>query len=667
MGAWLRAGVEDSVDPVQRRSNSVHRDLSQPLMSTPCVLVVDDLPANLVALESVIGELRYPVVLANSGSDALKRMLETEFACVLLDLRMPGIDGLETAALIRKRERHRDLPILFITSGQPSLDEMSQAYSLGAVDFIQRPLDSEILKSKIRVVAKLYAERDVARREKEAELRKGQERLALVFDQVPLALWSTDEKLRLTFCGGAMYGRGGVPRPEDLVGQSLHELLPAADGREHPTVVAHRSALLGGCQTYTEERSGRTYEGTLRPLRDARGDITGVLGVAVEVTERRQAHRVLQDCQEHFDSLMKGVKDYALIFLDPEGRVERWNIGAETISGYAAAEAVGMSYRRFFTPEDQASGKPDRLLSEAGQAGSIQDQGWRVRKDGTRFWADVLLTALRSPDRTLRGYVKITRDLTERRKAEEDMGQLKRDLEGLVEARTAALQGSVEELKAFNHTLAHDIRSPLRALIGMSQVLLEEYEGKALDRDGQVYLKGIVESARRMDQMTQDLLTYARLSQEEVVLEPLDVGPILGKTLAEMAADLAERNAAVTPEALCGTVRAHPLLVKQILTNLLYNAIKFVRPGVDPVVRVRSEARGAAVRIWVEDNGIGVATGDQSRIFRIFERLHPPKAYPGTGVGLAIVKRAVERMGGQVGLESEPGCGSRFWFELPRA
>jgi signal transduction histidine kinase len=215
-----------------------------------------------------------------------------------------------------------------------------------------------------------------------------------------------------------------------------------------------------------------------------------------------------------------------------------------------------------------------------------------VRKDGTRFWSETLLAALRRPDGTLRGYARITRDLTERHEAEERIRRLNDNLERLVRERTAALQDTVEELEAFNHTVAHDVRAPLRSVVGMGEILLEEYRGKALDERAEGWLREIVSAGQRMDRMTQELLAYSRLSREDVTLEALDPGPVVAETLSEMAADLEARKAAVRGEPFPWPVRGSRLLLKQILTNLLYNAIKFVGPGVEPKVRVLAEDRG---------------------------------------------------------------------------
>jgi PAS domain S-box-containing protein len=634
----------------------------------PSVLIVDDRPANLFALEVLIQDLGYCAVLANSGSEALKQLLEKEFACVLLDLRMPGIDGLETAALIRKRERHKDLPILFITSTEANLTELSQGYSLGAVDFIQRPLDSEILKSKIRAVVRLYERRGHAPLEKDEELRRGRQRLDLLFDQLPVALWSTDEDLFVTFCGGSLYGQGDVPPPDALVGKRLTELLPAMDGKEHPTVIAHRKALLGEKQSYAEERLGRTFEGVLRPLQDDQGRVTGVLGAAIDTTDRRRTEEALREGREQFELLMGGINDYAIIFLDPEGTITGWNVGAERIKGYSSVEAIGMPYARFFVAEELSSEeKAGRLLAEAARTGSVRDQGWRVRKDGSRFWADVLLAARRQPNGKLRGFVKITRDLTERHEAEEKLKLLNENLEQVVEKRTAELQTMVDDLKSFNHTVAHDLRAPLRVSIALSQVLLEEYEDKALDADGRDYLKRILNSGRRMDQLIQDLLAYAEISRRDLVLREIDLPSLLKETLTEMAGETEARHAVISQGKLPKSAKGDAVTIKHILTNLILNGIKFSRQGAHPQLRIAGEDRGRFVRLWVEDNGIGVAPENHDKIFRIFERLHTQEEYPGTGIGLAIVSRSVERLGGRVGVVSELGHGSRFWFELPKS
>jgi len=689
--------------------------------STPVVLIVDDLAANLVALESVVRQLGYQVVLANSGSDALKRMLETEFACILMDLRMPGIDGLETAALIRKRERHKDIPLIFLSSGDPSLVELSQAYSLGAVDFVRRPVDSDILKSKIRTVANLYAERALARREKEDELRRGRDRLALLFDQLPLALWSVDENLKLTFCGGSLYGKGDIPTPELLIGKPMAELLPEKDGREHPTLAAHRRALEGQEVTYSEERSGRTYEGCLRPVRDGRGRVMGVLGAAVDITERRRAEEALRKGRAELERELADVQLLQRVGAELilEGNAQALFEGIMD----AATRIMRSQYASIQMLSDRGNGKELRLLAFRGfspeaarfweyvRPGSGSTCGVALREGrrviapdvercdfmvGTEDLDTCLRTGIRAvqttplisrggaivgmisthwrephepSERDLRLFDILARqaaDLIERRAAEEKLRTLNAELDDRVREQTRALRETVTELDSFAYTVAHDLRSPLRSIHNFGELLREEAAPK-LGPVERGYLESIIRAGGRMDSLITDLLSYTRIHRQDVVLEKTDLEAVVSRVLEDLEAELSARNAEVTVSKPLPEVMGHGLLLTQALTNLISNAVKFVAPGTSPRVRISSQKERRRVRVWVEDNGIGIAPEHHPKLFQVFERIDPTEDYPGTGIGLAIVRRAAERMGGTVGVESAVGRGSRFWIDVPIA
>lgn len=236
-------------------------------------------------------------------------------------------------------------------------------------------------------------------------------------------------------------------------------------------------------------------------------------------------------------------------------------------------------------------------------------------------------------------------------------------LEDQVRARTAELQERNDELEAFGYSISHDLRAPLRAMQGFSQALLEDC-GDRLDAMGREYAERIVAGARRMDELIRDLLAYSRVSRAELQLVRVPLSPVAQRALAELSGALRARNATVHVDEPLPVVLGHPATLSQVLMNLLGNGLKFVPPERIPELRVGAEQRDSIVRVWVEDNGIGIAPEHQARIFRVFERLHSTDDYPGTGIGLAIVRKAVERMGGQVGVESRLGHGSRFWVEL---
>lgn len=239
-------------------------------------------------------------------------------------------------------------------------------------------------------------------------------------------------------------------------------------------------------------------------------------------------------------------------------------------------------------------------------------------------------------------------------------------LEERVRARTAQLQERNEELEAFAYSISHDLRSPLRAMEGFTQALIEDY-GDRLDETGRHHAERVVTAARTMDRLIDDLLAYSRITRTELPLAPLDLRRLIEESLQQLDADLRSRNARVAVADSLPAVIGHGPTLAQVLANLVANAIKFVPAERTPDVRITAEPRDGRVRLWVEDNGIGIAPEHHERIFRVFERLHRAAEYPGTGIGLAIVRKAMERMGGSSGLESALGRGSRFWIELPRA
>jgi signal transduction histidine kinase len=238
-------------------------------------------------------------------------------------------------------------------------------------------------------------------------------------------------------------------------------------------------------------------------------------------------------------------------------------------------------------------------------------------------------------------------------------------LEERVQERTRELQERNDDLEAFGYSISHDLRAPLRAMQGFSQIILEDY-GDRLDDKGRQHAQRIVVAAKRMDELIRDLLAYSRLSRATLETAPVNLQNVVTEALSQLEAELQRTGARVQVGEPLPTVRGHQSTLSQVVANLLGNSMKFVPPGRNPEVKVRAEPRNGQVRLWVEDNGIGILPEHQQRIFNVFERLHANDQYPGTGIGLAIVKKGMERMGGTAGVESEVNSGSRFWIELPR-
>ncbi|HEY9861012.1 MAG TPA: PAS domain S-box protein [Candidatus Obscuribacterales bacterium] len=248
----------------------------------------------------------------------------------------------------------------------------------------------------------------------------------------------------------------------------------------------------------------------------------------------------------------------------------------------------------------------------------------------------------------------------------EQLQRYTNELEQRVAERTMALQEAIDGLEIFTYSASHDLRAPLRAMEGLSQALLEDY-GDRLDPTGKKYAQEIAASAEQANQLVSDLLDYGRLSRAQITLQPLSLSELITNLLEQMDNELQARQAQVTVDHPLPEVVGHRLTLIQAIANLLNNAVKFVPKTRQPQVHLWAESHSGWVRLWIEDNGIGIAPEYQERIFQAFERLHTRQAYPGTGVGLAIVRKGVERMGGQVGVESNVGQGSRFWLELQAA
>jgi PAS domain S-box-containing protein len=349
--------------------------------------------------------------------------------------------------------------------------------------------------------------------------------------------------------------------------------------------------------------------------------------------------------------------DDAIVSKDLNGVITSWNKGAERLFGYSAGEVIGRPVTILMPPE--------RVNEEPGILARIR-KGERIdhyetirrRKDGTLV--NVSLTV--SPIKDVHGHVigasKIARDITDKVLAKEQ-------LEQTVAERTAQLRDTVAELEAFSYSVAHDMRAPLRSMTSYARFLEDDF-AQALPPKGQEFVRRIAASAQRLDGLITDVLNYSKVTRGEIQLERVDVEK-LTREIVDSYPDLQESGATILVQSPIPPVIGNIAALTQCVSNLLSNAIKFVPAGIPAQVRVRAEKKSEYVRIWFEDNGIGISEGGQKRIFQMFQRLNPTGEFEGSGIGLTIVRKAVERMGGRIGVESEPGQGSRFWIELKRA
>jgi len=358
--------------------------------------------------------------------------------------------------------------------------------------------------------------------------------------------------------------------------------------------------------------------------------------------------------------------DDAIVSKTLDGIVTSWNAGAERLFGFSARDIVRKSIKMII-PEDRLPEEAE-ILSKVVKGERLEHfETVRRRKDGTLVDVSITVSPLKDGDGRIIGASKIARNITEQKRAHDEALQVNAALEDRVRERTRSLQESVQELDSFAYTVAHDLRAPIRAIHSFGEILLEECAPKLTETERK-YLVEMIRAGSRMDTLICDLLAYSRISRQDTPISAVDLGSLVDGILIDMRDEITDRKAVVEVIRPLPRVAGHAVMLCQALVNLVANAIKFVLPGKDPHVRIRSERLPSGrIRLWVEDNGIGIAAEHKARLFKVFERLHGREEYPGTGIGLAIVRRAVERMRGSTGLVSVPGEGSNFWIELPEA
>jgi PAS domain S-box-containing protein len=388
---------------------------------------------------------------------------------------------------------------------------------------------------------------------------------------------------------------------------------------------------------------------------DELGILTDAFNRMLSETQENQRHLAEQ-------ARLLDLSTDAIIVRDMQDRVVFWNRGAEEIYGWTEAEALGkikseLLHTEFPQEPQQISA---RLYRDGRWAGDLI----QTRRDGTRIHVSTRWVLDRDAQREQDNsrVLTIDTDISARKQAEELMKSEAKRLDSLVEQRTARLQETIGELEAFSYSISHDMRAPLRAMQGYAKALLADYEDR-LEPQAQHYLDRISRSSNRLDSLIQDVLAYSRLTKGEIALHPVDLERLIEDILASHP-EFQAPEANIRMDRSLHRVLGHEAYLTQCITNLLGNAVKFVAPGETPEVRIRSERVNGKVRLWFEDNGIGIDPAHHDRIFQIFGQVYPEKKYGGTGIGLAIVRKAVQRMNGEVGVESGIDKGSRFWLIL---
>ncbi len=408
--------------------------------------------------------------------------------------------------------------------------------------------------------------------------------------------------------------------------------------------------------------------------RDNNNKIDEILNISVDVTESHlltlklaaMNEQMRQKESEH-QRMINEIEDYAILMIDKNGIIQNWNKGAEKIKGYTADEIIGKNFRIFYRKEDQKRKLPESLLEEAIKNGKATHEGWRIRKDGTTFWGNIVITALHDENNNVIGFSKVTRNLTDKKIAEDQMKEYARQME----KQNEELQRINIDLDSFTYTASHDLQEPLRKIKTFCN-LIETKAGKTFSEDTAAYFNRIVAAVSRMQNLIDSLLNYSRTTSAEKILIPTDLNNIVEEVKKELAEMIAEKDAKIIYEQL-PVIKVIPLQFQQLFLNIISNAIKYSRADVPPVIHITAEQFSERnedktqnlTKISVSDNGIGFEQKYADNIFKLFQRLHGRTEYSGTGIGLAICKKIVENHNGTINAISEPGKGSTFIITIP--
>jgi len=511
-----------------------------------------------------------------------------------------------------------------------------------------------------------------AQMQQELTLRKSEARYRVMVENVKdYAIFMLDTTGHiLTWNEGARLIKGYLP--DEIIGKHFSIFYTAPDLEDGKPARELRIAMATG--KYEEEgwrikKDGSVFWASvvITALYDEENRHIGFSKVTHDLTWRKESDEILRESEERHRLMIENVRDYAIFMLDHKGRIMSWNEGARRIKGYTADEIIGKYFSIFYPEEDIISGKPARELKIAIAEGKYEEEGWRLRKDGSRFWASVVITAVFNAKGALIGFSKVTRDLSERVQAEKELRESYdrfRRLANELKIANEDLSYANDELEQFTSIVSHDLQEPIRTIKSFLQLI--DLKIDAQQYDGlKTYIGKSVRAANRMRELISNLLQYAQLSKGDLTLHPVKVRDLISQAVQNLRAAIDAKGANITVDSEVEYVSGDRILLVQLIQNLLSNALKFCTD--QPQININVSEKEGDVHFAITDNGIGIAEADLGKIFEIFRRLDTEGQYPGTGIGLAICKKITDRHNGQIWPESEPGKGTTFHFTIKQA
>lgn len=593
---------------------------------------------------------------------------------LLLDVSMPEMDGLEALPQVTAASPHTRV-VMFTGFEQQGLDD--RVRRLGATALLEKSMSMRSLAPRLLELlgqpapvrgeprpsapSAEHAFGDATESAASVVLDEHRERFREVFEEAAIGMGTMTLAGRLVRANRALAELVELA-PDDLVGTAYRDLV--VDDGERPFEDQLAAALERGVGMVQFEHgllrmpASRRVLTTLAPIRDSSGTPLYLFAQLQDVSAQRAAEAALRQSEERFRLLVEGVSDYAIFMLDPSGKVQSWNAGAQRMKGYGAHEIIGQHFRRFYPVDLQRAGHPEHELELAIRDGRYEEEGWRVRKDGSRFYANVVITAIHDPSGHHVGFAKITRDVTERQRLQDERESAAIALEHAnaeLEAANQRLARAAADQAQLVATTAHELRTPIAILSGAVQTFADQHELAGDEREQM--LASMSTNAARLKRLLDDLLTAARLDAQAVALDlrPMPVAPVLAQAVAGARHRYPSLELTLVEPDPDLWVRADAGRFGQIVDNLVNNAVNHGRPPVEvSAVRVGDE-----VEIRVLDSGPGVPTDLRERLFDRYVTA----ARSGTGLGLYIVRELAQAHGGDA--RYEPGPPPAFVVTLP--
>lgn len=614
------------------------------------ILLVDDDPNILIAMEALLEGPGRTVLTAQTGQGALRHLLRHDCAVIVLDVRMPQMDGFELATLIRQRDRSRFTPLIFL-SGVDTMDaDVVRGLSSGAVDYLIKPVLPGILRHKVDAFVELFRLREWAKQQARRQSEERFRQLVEGIEDYAIFLLDADGNVA-TWNSGAerLTGYHG----EEILGRPYACFYPSEEAaRRQPEGDLKRAIKVATGQTARPEmdrqmvkKSGSRFIANvmITALRDDKSARQAYAVVIRDVTERKRA----EQATAHLAAIVTSSTD-AILSKTLDGTITTWNHGAELLFGYQAKEIIGQPVTRLLFPDrvEEEAHILDRIrLGERVE----QLEAVRRHKSGRAIDVSLTISPIIDATGTILGISSIARDITGRKQAER------------------ALQEANQELEAFSYTVSHDLRAPLRSINGFVKILIEDH-GPALNDGARRCLGIIYKGAHRMGELIDDLLTFSRLSRSPIDLRPLDPKDVIKEAWLDLRQEREGRQVEFIVNDL-PHCRADRRLLKQVWINLLSNALKYTRPRDSARIEIGwsgEDRHSKDVVYWIRDNGVGFDQRYVHKLFGVFQRLHRAEDFEGTGVGLAIVQRIAKRHGGRVWAEGRVDGGATISMTLER-